>query len=376
MLTCLKCAAMFAENAPRWRCLCGGRLRLDTGDFFKPAALAGRSGTLWRYHEALGLQEDRNRVSLGEGLTPLQEVSLPGGPALMKLDFLCPTGSYKDRGATVMISKLKEWGVDEILEDSSGNAGASIAAYAGAAGIRADVYIPASTSAGKAAQIRTYGANLIRVEGSREATAQAAWDAAGRTFYASHNWSPYFFAGLKTMAYEIAEQLGWRAPDWVIVPAGNGGLASGVHQGFRDLLRAGMVTRLPRLAAVQAETCAPIFDAWRRNAEDVQPIPTSPTAAEGIAIARPLRGSEVLDAVRESQGLVCTVGEAAIWDALQLMGRRGLYVEPTSATAVAAACDLMARGVIPDGAEIAIPLTGSGLKATDKIVQYERRSDD
>ena len=130
---------------------------------FQRASLADRPPTIWRYREALGIQRPENIVSLGEGFTPLTEARFGGHELLLKVDYLCPTGSYKDRGSSVMISKLKEWGVGEIIEDSSGNAGASIAAYAAAAGIRPDIYIPATTSEGKAAQIAMYGANLKKV---------------------------------------------------------------------------------------------------------------------------------------------------------------------------------------------------------------------
>jgi len=142
MLSCLTCANTFPGSEPRWRCSRGGRLKLKAASFFTPDCVAGRSARLWRYREALGLDDPANCVTLGEGLTPLVPVPIEGRQVLMKLDFLCPTGSCKDRGSTVMVSKLKEWGVTEILEDSSGNAGASIAAYAAAAGMRARIYIP------------------------------------------------------------------------------------------------------------------------------------------------------------------------------------------------------------------------------------------
>src|SRR5262245_15012208 len=222
MLICNGCSQSWPDREPRWRCdSCGQSLRYQSDAIFSPADLGRRPATLWRYREALGLEDPANCVTLGEGFTPLVPFQLGAQGVLLKLDFLCPTGSYKDRGSTVMLSKLKEWGVDEIVEDSSGNAGASVAAYGAAAGVRTHIYVPASTSAGKAAQISMYGADLVRVPGSREDTAQAAWDAAGRKFYGSHNWSPHFLLGMKTLAYEIAEQLEWKAPDWVVAPAGN-----------------------------------------------------------------------------------------------------------------------------------------------------------
>jgi threonine synthase len=339
---------------------------------FRPGQVAGRVGSLWRYREALGLESPEHSVTLGEGLTPLVEGKLHGVSVFFKLDYLCPTGSFKDRGCAVMVSKLLEWGVTEIVEDSSGNAGAAVAAYAAAAGIQANVYVPRDASAGKAAQISVYGANLVRVPGSRENTTRAALDAAGKTFYASHNWSPYFEAGLKTVAFEIAEQLDWKAPDWVIVPVGGGGLALGVCQGFRELVEAGIVLNMPRLVAVQAEACAPVYQAWKAGLGDVPPIEKGKTAAEGIALAHPVKGRDILKAIRTSAGVVRTVSDAAIWETLGMLGRRGIYVEPTSAAAPAALPGLAAEGLLKPGQLVVVELTGIGLKATDKILQHSQ----
>jgi threonine synthase len=371
MLICSGCSYEFPDSEPRWRCdRCGERLRYEGGTMFSPADLRGRPTTLWRYHETLGLDDPANCVTLGEGLTPLVPFRLSGQRVLLKLDFLCPTGSYKDRGSTVMLSKLREWGVGDIVEDSSGNAGASVAAYGAAAGIRTHIYVPASTSAGKAAQISMYGADLVRVPGSREDTASAAWEAAGRIFYGSHNYSPHFLLGMKTVAYEIAEQLDWQAPDWVVAPAGNGGLFVGIHLGFRDLVSRGIVARMPRLAAVQAERCDPILRAWNAGLDEVPGIAKQDTAAEGISVAKPARGSDVLRAVRESNGLVRTVGEDALWKMLGVLGAGGVYVEPTSAVAPAAAAAMAAEGIIQPADRVVVTLTGFGLKATDKIVAH------
>jgi threonine synthase len=288
----------------------------------------------------------------------------------IKADYLCPTGSYKDRGSSVMMTQLKAWGLRRIIEDSSGNAGASIAAYAALAGIRSDIYVPASTSAGKAAQIGLYGANLVKVPGSREDTARAALDAATRCFYASHNWSPWFLTGMKTAAYEIAEQMEWRVPDWLIVPAGGGGLLCGLQLGFADLLRAGITQSIPRLVAVQAKACDPIYRAWADGLSDTPEVQKGVTAAEGISVARPVRGPMILQAIRETGGMATTVTDEEIWDTLPKLGGLGLYVEPTAAAAPAAFLRLRREGVIPASASAVVMLTGSGLKATDKIVEH------
>ena len=370
MLVCAACEAAFPEDRPRWRCECGSYLTLSASGMFSPGDLASRPASLWRYREALGIDASTPAVTLGEGFTPLGEATIDGFGLKLKLDFLCPTGSYKDRGSAVMITKLKSWGMTEIIEDSSGNAGASIAAYAGVAGMRADIFIPESASAGKAAQIAMYGARLVKVPGTRADTAQAAWDAASGTFYASHNWSPYFLAGMKTAAYEIAEQLSWNPPDWVVVPVGGGGLLSGLYMGFSDLLKAGIIRFLPRIAAVQAANCDPIYQAWSKGLTDVPAAEPRPTAAEGIAVAKPVRGKAILEAIRGSQGLVRTVTDELIWDSVEALGRQGVYVEPTAAAAPGAIAAMRREGVIGAADRVVVILTGSGLKATDKVVEH------
>ncbi len=372
LLTCSACHTTYCSTEPRWRCDCGSYLRFNAEELFQKADLNTRGQSLWRYFEALGITDPKHIVSLGEGYTPLLPDELFGQSVLLKMDQLCPTGSFKDRGSTVMLSKLKEWGITQLIEDSSGNAGASVAAYATRAGIQADVYIPAYTSAGKAAQIGLYGANLVKVPGSREDTAQAALAAAESVFYASHNWSPYFLNGLKTLAYELAEQLAWSAPDWVVAPLGGGSLILGLYLGWRDLVQAGYINKMPRLAAVQAANCAPVYQAWQQGLDDVPAIAKQATAAEGIAIAKPVKGKDILQALRASDGTVCTVTDEEVWSTLTLLGKHGIYVEPTAAAAPAAIRQLCSSGLITANDKVVVELSGMGLKATDKIVEQAK----
>ena len=370
MLTCSTCSNGFPTAEPRWRCGCGGYILLQDRPNFSLESLRKGPQGLWRYHEGLGISDLSHAVSLGEGSTPLIQIRLGGDPVALKLDYLCPTGSYKDRGSAVMLGKLREWGVTELVEDSSGNAGASIAAYAAVAGVKAHIFVPESTSAGKAAQIAMYGATLVKVPGSRSDAAAAAWDAASRIFYGSHNWSPYFLAGLKTAAYEIAEQMAWDTPDWIVTPAGGGGLLAGLYLGFRDLLEAGLIRRMPRLAAIQSARCDPIYKAWVEGRSDIPGTRPVPTAAEGIAVAKPVRGKTVLEAIRASGGVVRTVEDDAIWEMVAALGRQGIYVEPTAAAAPTALAALRAEGTVVPGDRVVVMLTGSGLKATEKIVAH------
>ena len=261
---------------------------------------------MWRYREAIPIREDAPVVSFDEGITPLLSVRIDGRPVWVKQDHLFPTGSYKDRGASVLISQARALGVTEIVEDSSGNAGCAIAAYCARAGIGATIYVPHDTAPAKLAQIRRYGATLCRVPGTRQDTADAAWQAAQRSYYASHSWNPFFLHGTKTFAYEVCEQLGWRAPDTVVLPAGNGTLLLGAAIGFGELLAAGIVDRRPRIVAVQARACAPLYEAFtadgyvRRKLDSIPPVQAQPTLAEGIAIARPIRGLQMLRAIGET----------------------------------------------------------------------------
>lgn len=370
MLVCSSCNRVLSTAEPRWQCDCGGYLILNSQRMFRQEDLLKRPPSLWRYREALGIQDSASIVSLGEGSTPLVNISLDGYSTSVKLDYLCPTGSYKDRGSSVMLTKLKEWGVTELIEDSSGNAGASVAAYSALAGIRAKIYIPESTSLGKAAQIRLYGATLAKIAGTREDTARAAWEGAARVFYASHNWNPFFLAGMKTAAYELAEQYSWQPPDWILTPAGGGSLLVGLHLGFVDLLNAGFISAIPRLAAVQSAACDPIYRAWKTGCADVAESQKEPTAAEGISVAKPVRGKTILQALRNSRGVVSTVTDEAVWNTLEKLARQGIYVEPTAAVAPAALPALRDAGVIRPSDRFAIMLTGSGLKATDKVVEH------
>jgi threonine synthase len=319
---------------------------------------------MWRYPEALPIADGAHVVSFDEGWTPLLRIDL-GRPVWVKQEQLFSTGSYKDRGASLLISKVRELGVREVVEDSSGNAGAAIAAYCARAGIACAIYVPAHTSPAKLAQIAAYGATLHPVAGSREDVAAAALEAARHSYYASHSWNPFFLHGTKTFAYEVCEQLGWRAPDAVVLPVGNGTLLLGAAIGFRELRESGIIDRMPRLIGVQAARCAPLARAFGGSEGMVEGVESAQTMAEGIAIAQPVRGTQILEAVRETGGLFCTVTEEEIGAALADMGRRGFYIEPTAAAAIAGVRKL--RAELAAVATVVTAFTGHGLKAAGKL---------
>jgi len=289
-----------------------------------------------------------------------------------------PTGSFKDRGGAVLLHHIHGLGISDIVEDSSGNAGASIAAYAAAAGIKSRIFVPSSTSPAKTAQISAYGAEIVSVPGSREDTAAAALEAAESSYYASHSWNPFFFQGTKTAAFEIAEQLNWTTPDAVIVPCGNGTLLLGLAIGFRDLNNAGIIRQLPKLIAIQAENCSPIYRYTLSGRDDRemqagkddsgQPprsfIPGK-TIATGIAIAKPVRLKQIVSAVTESKGKILTVTDEEILDACHQAWSGGLYIEETAAVSIAGCKNYL--DLIDNDNELVIAvLTGHGLKRTTK----------
>ena len=217
-----------------------------------------------------------------------------------------------------------------------------------------------------------YGARLVKVPGTRENTAQAALAAAETTFYASHNWNPYFLTGLKTVAYEVAEQLHWQAPDWMLAPIGGGSLFLGIYLGWLDLLQAGIVDKMPRLVGVQALNCAPIYHAWKQDLDHIPAIEKKETAAEGISISNPVQGKDILNALKASNGVACAVTEEEIWETFNLFCQRGIYIEPTSAATPAAIAHLRADGLIKPDDKVVVQITGMGLKATDKILQHQQ----
>lgn len=358
--------ATYPLAQPRWRGDSGGHVNLGAAPGLKRGEIDSSDNSLWRYRKALPVDAG-DAVTMGEGWTPLVRAAWDGVAVLFKLDFMMPTGSFKDRGMTVMVSYLKSRGIAEVLEDSSGNAGASLSAYCARAGMRCRILVPETASYPKIAQIAACGADVLTIKGSRQDVADAALAMSREIFYASHNWQPFFAEGTKTLAYELWEQLGFRAPDSVVMPVGYGANVLGCDRGFSELLRNGEIKRMPRLYGVQAANCAPYFAAFRAGVEHFVPVAVSATVAEGVASSRPTRMREVLVPVRASGGEIIAVTEDEIVRALAALARMGFYVEPTSAVAAAGLSQLLARGVIGSGETTVLVLTGSGLKASEKI---------
>lgn len=300
---------------------------------------------LWKYNPQIPVFDKKNIVSFGEGITPITHENWNSKSIRLKLEFLFPTGSYKDRGATVLISKIKELGIDKIVEDSSGNAGCAIAAYAAKAGIQSEIYVSSKASAAKIKQMQGYGAEVKIINGTREDVAEAAMLASSSAYYASHSYNPFFFEGTKTFAYEVWEQCK-EMPEEIIFPVGNGTLYVGAFIGFNELKAAGLILKIPRLSIAQAANC-----------QSLQPSPPEykSTVAEGIAVQKPVRKPWINKILIETGGSYYPIPEATIIPEHNRLFKAGYFVELTSAVATAAIAQSSYQNIL-------VPLTGHGLK--------------
>ena len=333
---CEKCKKQYPLNTHSIRCSCGGLFRLHK-DPEEPVP-AG--------------------VSIGHMTTPLVPAQAGNIEVLLKLENLQPTGSYKDRGAATLVSVAQSLGIEKIALDTAGYAGASIAAYAAAAGMQCRVYAPEGMPAGALQQLDMYGAETVLVKGGRmDACAEVKKHLGTDWYYASPAYNPLFCEGVKTLAHELYEQLKASVPEYVFVPAGNGSLVIGLYLGFME------IGRLPRIVAVQSDGCAPLYRAFREKMG--LPVPPEPpkTPFDGpdFVIERPKRLQEMLFAIESSGGDVVVVTKDELKDAQHDLGHRGVYAELTAAAGLAAAKKFFPNGK-PDNYRIVVPVTGSGFK--------------
>lgn len=361
-LVCTLCGTPYPLDTRDWQCACGGLFDLTPWPALDARQIDAAQQGLWRYRALLPLDPSWEPVTLGEGGTPLVPIDWEGRTVHLKVEGQEPTGAFQDRGAAVLVTALRGMGIQRVVEDSSGNAGVSLAAYAARAGLTCDVCVPSQGVEPKLAQMAAYGAEVIQIKGRREYSALAAWAAAAHgAYYASHVYHPHFLAGVETLAFELWEQLDRQAPEVVVAPVGNGALLLSLYRGFQRLREAHLVERLPRLVGVQAQACAPLVDAFVQGRGAVEAVRAEPTIATGLSIANPARGSQILAAVRASGGSMAAVTEDEIAQAQDELARRGFFVEPTAAVAPAGWTRLA-----PDFAgsgPVVLPLTGHGLKA-------------
>lgn len=366
-LVCHACGQEFPPTHRAPLCTaCGGPL--DAVYHTPPRFQEERGPGIWRWRAAFPIAHDMPLISLGEGNTPVLTLERAGEAAgcphlLAKLEYLNPTGSFKDRGSAVLLTVLKALGVQRLLEDSSGNAGASISAYAARGGMQAVIYVPDTAPRAKVQQIRVYGAQVRVVPGGRQGAAQEvrrAWER-GEGVYASHSLSPFFLEGMKSFILEVFTQIGDDMPEHIVFPVGNGSLLVGTWLGLLILKQGGHIARFPRLHAVQSARVRPIVAAWQER--EWRPRPGTRTVAGGIAVSNPPRKAQILQALWETGGQAVAVAEADIlaWQKVLAQGE-GICCEPTSAAAFAGVERLCAQGVIQRGEKVLVPVTGFGLK--------------
>ncbi len=358
-IACTNCGRSYPIEGFPYKCpKCGGVFDTPAPFIYKPQRTIHPAPGIWRYRETFGLPGGAQAVSLGEGDTPLLWAEFAHRQVVFKCEYLNPTGSFKDRGSAVLAAVIQSRGISETVEDSSGNAGASFAAYAARAGLRARIFVPATTSGPKRSQIETFGAELVPVNGVRSDVANAvSKEADTGAAYASHAYLPFNLPGYATTAFEIFEQLGGM-PSAVISPVGQGGLLLGLYRGFEAIRLSGAAHSMPRMIGVQARRCAPLWAMLSAGPSGLGFVSEGETVAEGVRVRFPVRGDQVIRAVKTTGGSILAVDEAEILPARDELARLGFYVEPTSAIACVALKKVL--NDLPD--PVVVILTGSGYK--------------
>jgi threonine synthase len=328
-----------------------------------------RRGDIFRYGAVLPARPPEPWPGLPVGGTPLvtpprlaTHLGLPG--LLVKNDGQLPSGSLKDRASAVAVAQAVERGVDTLTAASTGNAASSVAGLAAAAGLRAVIFVPATAPAPKLAQLRTYGALVVAVQGTYDQAFDLCLEATARYGWYSRNtaFNPVLSEGKKTVSLEILEQLGWQAPDWVAVSVGDGCIVGGVGKGLLDAHALGLIDRVPRILAVQSDGSAAIYNAWKAGARQAQPV-TPTTIADSISVGQPRDAVKALRAIRATDGLAVAVSDEAILEAGRLLGRLGgVFAEPAGAASLAGILAARARGDVKPHERVVAIVTGNGLK--------------
>lgn len=357
---CTNCKRPYPETGSVYKCpKCGGLFDIEP-ILFDPDIVNQTEKSLWRYrHTFPGIPVSASEVSLGEGNTPLIWANEFGRQAAYKCEYANPTGSFKDRGTSLIATFLKSRGVVRAVEDSSGNAGASFAAYCSKAGIQAGIYVPQNASGPKLKQISEYGAEIHPIQGTRMDVTNKLENEinSSETAYGSHAYLPFNIAGYATAAYEIYEQMGC-APGSIVVPVGQGGLFLGIYKGFEALKNAGLTKHIPYMVGVQSRACSPLWILSTAGKSAMGFIVEGNTLAEGIKVKQPVRAGVLLQIAANRAGEFFPVEEKDILRGRDELARKGLYVEPTSAVVWSAIEQMISR--IPE--PVVGILTGSGLK--------------
>ncbi len=371
---CVKCGKIYESTPDLTNCTCGGILDIIYDyDYIKTQLTkeklaSRRDNSMWRYRELLPVEESTPAPPLRVGWSPLYKASrlakeLGIARLYVKDDGVNPTASLKDRASSMAVAKAMEAGAKVIACSSTGNAASSLAGNAAAAGLKTYIFVPSRAPKGKVAQLMTFGATVISVQGSYEETFELSKQAIEKWGWYNRNAAinPYLSEGKKTVGLEIMEQLGWEVPDYIAISVGDGCTIAGLWKGLKDLYAIGFIDKLPRLISAQAEGCCPLNRAIETG-EDWRPMEEN-TLADSIAVGVPRNADKALMAIRESNGLVVNVSDQEIMAAQKLLGRTcGVFGEPAGVTGTAGLKKLCAQGKIAPDATVVSVVTGNGLK--------------
>ena len=371
---CVKCGKLYEATPNLTNCSCGGILDIVydydyiKANLTKEKLAARRDNSMWRYRELLPVEEDTPNTPLRVGWSPLYEADrLAKQLGIKKLyvkdDGINPTASLKDRASAMAVAKAREAGAEVIACSSTGNAASSLAGNAAAAGLKTYIFVPSRAPKGKVAQLMTFGATVISVQGSYEDTFELSKAAIDRWGWYNRNAAinPYLSEGKKTVALEIMEQLDWQVPDYIAISVGDGCTIAGLWKGLKDLHAIGFIDRLPRLISAQAEGCCPLNRAIETG-EPWRPMEEN-TLADSIAVGVPRNADKALMAIRESNGVTVNVSDEEIMAAQKLLGRTcGVFGEPAGVTGAAGLKKLCEEGRIEPDATVVSVVTGNGLK--------------
>ena len=379
-LRCRECGREY-EVAPIFTCeWCFGPLEVsydyDTiGSAISREKIAAGPASIWRYADLLPVDRG-HAVDLGAGFTPLVRAdrlaaALGLGEVWVKNDTLNPTNSFKDRVASVALSKALEFGFKTAACASTGNLANSVAAHAARAGLRSFVFIPSNLERAKVITTAVYGGNVIAIEGNYDDVNRLCAELAGtyRWAFVNVNVRPFYAEGSKTLAYETAEQLGWETPDHVVVPVASGSLLTKIRKGFDELHQVGLLEQAPnvRVSGAQALGCSPVATAWRDGSDTIRPVKPD-TIAKSLAIGNPADGYFALDAVRQTEGGLAAVSDGEVVEGIRLLARtEGIFAETAGGVTVASLKRLAEEGVVSADERVVLYITGLGLKTLDAV---------
>ena len=376
-LQCTQCHRFFHEEAPLGRCpKCQGLLDTVLDEtvlsHYSKRKLGSDARSMWKFHMFLPVKAGTIPVTAGEGDTPLRPVkSFPHLRNIwVKDETRNPTGTFKDRGASLAVTCLSQLRLRRLVLASEGNAGCSFALYSQMAGINCHVYLPSEANNAKVELSKNLGARVTKTEGTISEAGRHAAKTAEETgvYNASTFVTPFRHDGKGTMALEICQQRGWESPDYIVYPVGGGVGLVGMWKMFKILHRLGWIRRRPRIIAVQPTGCAPVVDAYNRGRMEVPEWKLPKTIAKGLKIPKPLAGAWILKSLRESRGLALKVSDVEIHRAtLNVAKRDGLLVEPSSAAAFAAIPKLHETGTVDRKDRVVVIATGSGLKTLEQF---------